>query len=118
MDMELMKYEASHELTAIVNRLAQARQRSGLSQFQVAKLLGLESPSTISHYENQEREVSVERLLQLAKIYDVSLIWLMTGRNPEFDEKQFQRLINQSIQVEEEAAELSNLFYSMTRQPD
>ena len=61
---------------AIAARLRAAREQAGLSQGQVAKLLGLQRPS-ISELEAGRRKVSAEELTQLAQIYNVSVSWLM-----------------------------------------
>lgn len=69
----------------ILKRLAKARELAGLSQGQVAHLLGMESAATISHYESGLRKLTVIMLLRLCEAYDVSVIWIMTGTNPDFD---------------------------------
>ena len=61
---------------AIAKRLRAAREQAGLSQGQIAKMLGFQRP-TISEIEAGRRRVSGEELSQLAKIYDVSVSWLM-----------------------------------------
>jgi transcriptional regulator with XRE-family HTH domain len=60
---------------ALANRLAMARQQAGLSQGQVAKLIGWHRP-TISETEAGRRSVTAEELTQFAEIYDVSFEWL------------------------------------------
>jgi transcriptional regulator with XRE-family HTH domain len=60
---------------AIASRLVLARNQSGLSQGQVAKMLGLHRPS-ISEAEAGRRKVSAEELSKLAQIYGVSTDWL------------------------------------------
>jgi transcriptional regulator with XRE-family HTH domain len=60
---------------AIASRLALAREQAGLSQGQVAKILGLHRPS-ISEAEAGRRSVSAEELTKLAEIYGVSVSWL------------------------------------------
>ena len=62
----------------VASRLRAARENSGLSQGQVAKLLGLHRP-TISEIEAGRRKISAEELSQLAKVYDVSVSWLTKG---------------------------------------
>lgn len=62
-------------------RLREARKMAGLSQGQVAKMLGLHRPS-VSEMEAGNRRVSADELTQLAEIYDVNLQWL-TGAAPE-----------------------------------
>jgi transcriptional regulator with XRE-family HTH domain len=60
---------------SIAVRLRAAREQSGLSQGQVAKILGLQRPS-VSEIEAGRRKVSAEELTRLADIYNVSLSWL------------------------------------------
>lgn len=59
----------------IAVRLREARKAAGLSQGQVARLLGLHRP-TVSTMEAGTRRVSAEELAQLAETYDVSVSWL------------------------------------------
>src|SRR5437016_4117656 len=61
---------------AIANRLRVAREQSGLSQGQVAKLLGLHRPA-ISEVEAGRRRVAAEEVSRFAEIYNVSVSWLM-----------------------------------------
>ena len=64
---------------AIAIRLRAAREQAGLSQGQVAKIMGYKRP-TISEMEAGRRRVSAEELAQLAKIYGVSVSWLATDQ--------------------------------------
>ena len=64
---------------ALAERLRSAREQSGLSQGQVAKILGMQRP-TISEIEAGRRKVSVQELAQFANIYDVSVSWLATSQ--------------------------------------
>lgn len=66
---------------AIATRLREARRLSGLSQGQVAQRMNLHRPS-ISEIEAGNRRVSADELIQLAKLYDVSLAYL-TGEAPD-----------------------------------
>jgi transcriptional regulator with XRE-family HTH domain len=59
----------------IAKRLRLAREQAGLSQGQVATLMGVQRP-TISEIEAGRRRVSVEELSRLADLYEVSVIWL------------------------------------------
>ncbi len=81
-------------IVGILKRLVRARVQAGLSQSQAAKLIGLSAGSTISHYESGARELSVMTLLELCKIYDVSVVWVMTGGNPHFTDEQRQQVID------------------------
>jgi transcriptional regulator with XRE-family HTH domain len=67
---------------AIAERLRAAREHAGLSQGQVAKLLQLHRPS-ISELEAGRRSVSAEELRDLARIYDVSITWLLCDAEHE-----------------------------------
>lgn len=60
----------------IAGRVRQARHMAGLSQGQVAKMLGLQRPS-VSEIELGNRAVSAEELAQLAGIFEVSVSWLV-----------------------------------------
>ncbi len=61
-------------------RLRWSRERVGLTQGQVAKLLGLRRPS-VTEMELGGRKMSAEEAVRLSKIYTVSIIWLITGGN-------------------------------------
>lgn len=61
--------------TSIAVRLRAAREQAGLSQGQVAKILGLQRPS-VSEIEAGRRKVSAEELTRLADVYNVSISWL------------------------------------------
>lgn len=62
-------------------RLRTAREMAGLSQAQVAKILGLHR-SSISEIETGRRKVSAEELAKLAEICSVDIEWL-AGSDPE-----------------------------------
>ncbi len=65
----------SKDLPGIGARLKDAREAAGLTQEQVAKLLGIPRPA-ISEMEGETRTVSAGELKQLAACYKVSLPWL------------------------------------------
>jgi transcriptional regulator with XRE-family HTH domain len=62
-------------------RLRAAREAAGLSQGQVAKLMGMHRP-TISEMEAGNRRVSAEELGKLADLYDAKVTWLL-GKAPD-----------------------------------
>jgi len=64
--------------TSVASRLRAARENAGLSQGQVAKMLGFHRP-TISEIEAGRRRISAEELALLAKAYDVSVSWIANG---------------------------------------
>lgn len=72
--------EAENIKAAVASRLRAARENAGLSQGQVAKLLGLQRPA-ISEIEAGRRKVSAEELAQLSEIYDISVSWATTGES-------------------------------------
>lgn len=75
----------------IAARLREARKMAGLSQGQVAKMLGLHRP-TVSEIEAGNRRVSAEELSQFAEIYDVTVAWLLaeTAEQLESDDPRLQ----------------------------
>jgi transcriptional regulator with XRE-family HTH domain len=68
----------------IASRIRQARQLAGLSQGQVAKMLGLQRPS-VSEIEGGNRAVAAEELSKLAEIFDVSVSWLLGEGSAQLD---------------------------------
>lgn len=69
---------------AIASRLRTAREMAGLSQGQAAKLLGVHRPS-ISEIEAGRRKVSAAEIVELARIYHVSMTWLSCADTDEPD---------------------------------
>lgn len=67
---------------AIAKRLRAAREHAGLSQGQVAKLLGLHRPS-VTEAEAGRRSVTAEELAKLADVYGVSVSWLACAEDDE-----------------------------------
>jgi len=85
----MSKKDANLDRVRIGSRLRMAREMSGLSQAQVAKMLSLHRPS-VSEMEAGRRKVSAEELFKLAEIYDVKLTWLTgsdMGESPEEDKR-------------------------------
>jgi transcriptional regulator with XRE-family HTH domain len=62
-------------MSNLAQRLRTAREHSGLSQGQVAKLLDMHRP-TVSEIEAGRRKVSAEELTEFARIYEVTVAWL------------------------------------------
>jgi len=65
----------------IATRVRLAREMAGLSQAQVAKFIEIPRPS-VTEIESGKRRVSADELTQLAKLFDVSVGWLV-DENPE-----------------------------------
>ena len=72
---------SDNERNIVASRLRTTREMAGLSQAQVAKILGLHRPS-FSEMEAGRRKVSVDELTKLAKIYSVDMEWL-AGSTPD-----------------------------------
>lgn len=60
----------------IATRIREARKAAGLSQGQVARILGLQRPS-VSEMEAGNRRVSADEIAHLANLFDVSPSWLL-----------------------------------------
>ncbi len=73
------------DLPGLGQRLRQAREDAGLSQGQVAKLLGLHRPA-VSEIESEGRKVSAGELKNFASLYQVSTEWLL-GEPLQVNEK-------------------------------
>ena len=80
--------KAANMMAKIAYKLKLAREMAGLSQNQVAKILGLKRPA-ISEIEAGRRKVSAEEMAELSKIYSVSVNWLI-GESEEEDENQMR----------------------------
>ena len=70
------------EQATLADRLRLAREQAGLSQGQVAKIMGLHRP-TISEMEAGRRRVQTEELSRLAKLYHVAVPWLLGEEGEE-----------------------------------
>jgi len=74
---------------AIASRLRIARERAGLSQNQVAKILGWHRP-TVSEIETGRRKVAAEEVVALAELYGVNVPWIIGAE--EVSETQDDRI--------------------------
>lgn len=68
----------SDEAATFGDRLALAREHSGMDQAQLARRLGVKL-QTIQNWEADRAEPRANRLQMLAGLLNVSIIWLMTG---------------------------------------
>ena len=68
-------------------RIAALRKRSGLSQSDLAQQLQC-SASAVGMYEQGRREPSADLLVRLARLFDVSTDYLLTGAVPEHRDQQ------------------------------
>ena len=76
-----MKKKPEEKKGLLASRMTIARQRSGLSQMQVAKEIGLQRPA-ISEIEAGRRRVTTDELVKFADLYSVDMEWL-AGRGEE-----------------------------------
>ena len=60
------------------NRIVCLRKNNGLNQLQLAQKLHI-SPSTIGMYEQGRRMPSIDILVKMAKVFNVSLDYIITG---------------------------------------
>jgi transcriptional regulator with XRE-family HTH domain len=74
--------DANEKRIVIAGRLKAAREQAGLTQGQVARILGLHRPS-VSEMEAGRRSVSAEELATLAETYGVSVNWILTAEDAD-----------------------------------
>jgi transcriptional regulator with XRE-family HTH domain len=79
----------SNTKQVILSRLREARERAGLSQGEVARMLNMHRP-TISEIEAGRRNVSADELARFAATYDVGIGWFF--QEGEADARDDQRL--------------------------
>lgn len=61
----------------LANRLRKLREEKGLTQKELAQALGLNSKSTITNYEQNDRDPDYETLIKIAKYFEVSIDYLL-----------------------------------------
>lgn len=72
-------------------RIAALRKASGMSQAQLSQKLNL-SPSAAGMYEQGRRTPSIDILVEMAKQFNVSLDYLLTGSEFQSDPQQQPRV--------------------------
>lgn len=70
----------------IANRISLARERAGLTQNQLAKLLNIPRPS-VTEIESGKRKVSAEELISMSDIFEVDINWLAGKGENKSDEQ-------------------------------
>ena len=73
-------------------RIAALRREAGLSQSQLAQLLQV-SPSAVGMYEQGRREPSAETLVELSRIFRVSVDYILTGVPAAQETDALQRML-------------------------
>lgn len=100
---------------AIASRLKVARERAGLTQGQVAKMLGLHRPS-VSEIEAGRRGVPAEELAAMAKLYRVSVDWVAGTEMPDPDRDRLELAARELSRLKKEDLDrLLDLFASLRR---
>lgn len=103
---------------AIAARLKAAREQAGLTQGQVAKLLGLHRPS-VSEMEAGRRGVSADELATLADTYGVSVPWLLDGEEGDVARVRHEMAARKLSNLkEEDLDQLMQLLASLKRKED
>jgi transcriptional regulator with XRE-family HTH domain len=97
----------------IRERLVTARKRAGLSQTQVARMLGLSTASSFSDIESGRNPLTMDRFLRLCEIYDINETWAITGANPEFDA---EGILKAAGRADDEIMEIIDLLQSLRQE--
>lgn len=63
----------------LANQIMMLRKKAGMSQLQLAKKLNI-GPSAIGMYEQGRRTPDIEMLIKIADLFEVSLDYLITGK--------------------------------------
>lgn len=63
----------------LANQIMMLRKKAGMSQLQLAKKLNI-GPSAIGMYEQGRRTPDIEMLIRIANLFEVSLDYLITGK--------------------------------------
>ena len=73
-------------------RIAALRREAGMSQAQLAGLLQV-SPSAVGMYEQGRREPSADTLVELARIFSVSVDYILTGTPAPSEEQALEQML-------------------------
>jgi len=82
-------------LVALGERLRELRERSGLSQVQIANAASI-SQSALSHYENGQRDMSSVTLIRLTRALGVDVGCVVPQRTSVWQENPLRRQAAQS----------------------
>ena len=64
-------------------RLKELREQKGLTQKELAQTLGLSSKSTITNYEQDDRDPDYETLIKIANYFEISVDYLLGQTDKE-----------------------------------
>ncbi len=93
-----------------MTRLKELRKEKKVSQYELAKFLGVTSQA-YSYYEREERELGYEALTKLAKYFDVSIDYLL-GNSTFYYPDSVKRSNNPTLSGEEH--EVLTLFQKLS----
>lgn len=79
-------------------RIAALRRQANMSQSELAQRLKV-SPSAVGMYEQGRREPALETLVDMSRIFGVSLDYLATGQCCGEDRQTLQKLLEDRIQA-------------------
>lgn len=79
-----MKNRQKEGMLVLGKRIALLRRMMGITQMQLANRLHV-SPSTVGMYEQGRRSPSIDILTQLSKEFNISLDYLLTGKEYSFE---------------------------------
>ena len=77
-------------------RIAALRREAGMNQSQLAGLLGV-SPSAVGMYEQGRREPSAQMLVELSRIFHVSVDYILTGSPAEQETQKVEQMLCRRI---------------------
>lgn len=77
------------------HRIAALRREAGWSQSELARRLGV-SASAVGMYEQGRREPAADMLVQMGKVFGVTVDYLLTGQDPA-QSRELERLIRSRI---------------------
>ncbi|MEM7686522.1 MAG: helix-turn-helix domain-containing protein [Paracoccaceae bacterium] len=77
-EAEAESFDWSEDVSTFGDRLARAREFSGMTQAQLARRLGVKT-TTIANWEYDRSEPRANRLQMLSGLLNVSIVWLMSG---------------------------------------
>ena len=108
-------------------RIAALRREAGMSQAQLAQVLQV-SPSAVGMYEQGRREPSADTLVELARIFQVSVDYILTGTPAPREEQVLEQMLLNRISAADRRMgrrkdrpfsrqELAVLFAAMLMEP-
>lgn len=69
-------------MNTLGDRIKYCRTQAGLSQQELAKMVDVDSKATVSGWEINRRTPEIATISKLAKIFNISLEWLIDGEGP------------------------------------